>query len=128
MSDEMRSTSVKSTLTWPLRLLWLVLWFLGQLCASSVKVVRDSFRPHASIQPGFIVFRTRCRTEFEVSLLSVLITLTPGTLTLGATRRGPTWDIVVHGMYFPEPEELTDSIHDMEEHMLAAIRRTGSGR
>ena len=120
-------TAARSTATWPLRLLWLLLWFSWQLATSSVKVVRDSFLPHAAIRPGFVVFPTRCRTDFEVTLLSVLITLTPGTLTLGATRPDPEqgWEIVVHGMYFPTPQDLIDSIRDMEDHMLASIRRRG---
>lgn len=118
---------MKTTLTWPLRILRFALWFFGQQTMTSVKVVRDAFLPHAALEPGFVVYRTRCQTEFEVTLLSSLITLTPGTLTMGATRPGAAdaWDIVVHGMYFPEPDELTDALKEMEDHMLTAVRRKG---
>ncbi|EFV92549.1 cation antiporter [Dietzia cinnamea P4] len=114
-----------STLSWPLRILWFILWFFWQQTVSSAKVVRDAFLPSASLDPGFVRYATRCRTELEVTVLSTLITLTPGTLTLGARRPddGPEWEIVVHGMYFPEPDDLTESLREMEDHMLRAIRR-----
>lgn len=120
-----------AALTWPLRVIWFLMWFLGQQTLTTATVVRDSLRPRASITPGFVAFRTRCRTDFEVTLLSVLITLTPGTLTLGANRPddgaddAADWEIIVHGMYFPEPDELIDSLRGMEDHMLAAVRRKG---
>ena len=116
-----------ATLIWPLRILWFLLWFFWQQTTTSAKVVRDAFLPHASITPGFVRFPTRCRTELEVTVLSSLITLTPGTLTLGAHHPGggEGWEIVVHGMYFPDPDDLTASLHDMENHMLRAIRREG---
>ncbi|MCT1434297.1 Na+/H+ antiporter subunit E [Dietzia maris] len=121
---------MKSTLSWPVRILWFILWFFWQQTITSAKVVRDALLPHASIEPGFVRFATRCRTELEVTVLSSLITLTPGTLTLGAHRPddGPEWEIVVHGMYFPEPDDLTESLRDMETHMLRAIRREVTDR
>lgn len=121
---------MNSTLTWPFRILWFLLWFFWQQTTTSARVVRDAFLPDAAIEPGFVRFPTRCRTELEVTVLSSLITLTPGTLTLGADRpeNGDAWEIVVHGMYFPDPDDLTDSLHDMENHMLTAIRRRGLDR
>lgn len=119
-----------STLTWPLRMLWFMLWFFWQQTITSAKVIRDALLPHALIEPGFVRFPTRCRTELEVTVLSSLITLTPGTLTIGAHRPddSPEWEIVVHGMYFPDPGDLTESLRDMENHMLRAIRREASDR
>lgn len=116
-----------ATLTWPLRMIWFLLWFLAQQTLTTATVVRDALRPRASITPGFVAFRTRCRTEFEVTLLSTLITLTPGTLTLGAHRPedGAHWEIMVHGMYSSDAEDLTDSLEEMEGRMLTAVRRKG---
>ena len=116
-------------MSWPLRVVWFMLWFFWQQTTTSAKVVRDAFLPHAAIEPGFVRLTTRCRTELEVTVLSSLITLTPGTLTLGAHHPGDGdgdgWEIVVHGMYFPDPDDLTASLQDMENHMLTAFRREG---
>lgn len=116
-----------ATLTWPLRILWLILWFLGQQIHATTVVVGYVVRPHASITPGFLTYPTRCRTDFEVTLLSILITLTPGTLTLRQHRPGGgrEWEILVHGMHPANPVEMADSLRDMEDHMLTAVRRKG---
>lgn len=121
------ATRRSATWTWPFRILWFLLWFLWQQTTTSAKVVRDAFLPHAAITPGFVRYSTRCRTELEVTALSALITLTPGTLTLGADHpgEGGEWEIVVHGMYFTDPDDLTTSIQSMENHMLTAVRREG---
>lgn len=114
-------------LTWPLRLIGFLLWYAWELVLSNAAVTRDVLTPGQGSSPIVVRYRTRCRSEFETVLLSVLITLTPGTLTLGAHHPGggEGWEIVVHGMYFPDPDDLTASLHDMENHMLRAIRREG---
>lgn len=116
-----------SWLTWLPRIVWLVVWFFGEQLKSTIHVVRDAFRPHHRLSPGFVRFHTRCETEFEVTLLSALITLTPGTLTLGAElpEEAGTWVIAVHGMYFEDPDDLIADLRDMETHVLSAIRREG---
>lgn len=116
-----------ATLTWPLRIVWFVVWFLGQQIHATTVVVGYAVRPHSSITPGFLIYRTRCRTDFEITLLSILITLTPGTLTLRTHRPegGPEWELLVHGMHPSTPVDMTASLRDMEDHMLAAVRRKG---
>jgi len=79
--------------------------------------------------------RTSCRTDLEVTVLSSLITLTPGTLTLGTRREGAVGDaagdpdarrlLYVHGLYADDADGLRADIHDMERRMLHALRRTG---
>lgn len=116
-----------SWLTWFPRVVWLVIWFFTEQVKTTTNVVRDAFLPHHRIYPGFVRYHTRCETDVEVMLLAMLITLTPGTLTLGAEQPEGSefWIIAVHGMYFEEPESLIEDLQATEEHMLAAIRREG---
>ncbi|PZR55037.1 sodium:proton antiporter [Xylanimonas oleitrophica] len=140
-----------SWITWPLRWAWFVLWFLGQVVASNVKVIRDSVTPGQASTPCVARYPSRCRTEAEVTLLGAAITLTPGTLTLGA-RAGEgdrpeadapggaggaggadgadeaRWTLYVHGMYADGPDELRAEVRRIEEHMLRATRREGADR
>lgn len=121
---------MRSPWTWPLRLAWFCLWFFWEQTKTSAIVLRDALLPHSHFEPGFILFHTHCRSDFEVTLLSALITLTPGTLTLGAQRADGSehWEIAVHGMHFPSPEDLVEALHEMEDHMLRAIRKEGFAR
>lgn len=117
-----------SWVTWPLRLGWFLLWFAGQVAASNVKVIRDNLTPGQNSTPRVAVLNTRCRTDLELTCLGVLITLTPGTLTLGtapvATSTAPR-RLYVHGMYHPDAASLRDELRTIERRMLGALRRQG---
>ena len=114
--------------TWPFRLANFMLWFAVQVAASNVKVIRDNLTPGQNSTPGVAAFDTRCRTDLELTWLGTLITLTPGTLTLG-TAQPSTADaprrLYVHGMYHPEAESLRGELRTIENRMLNALRREG---
>ena len=138
-------------LTWPLRLLGFLLWYAWELILSNAAVTRDVLTPGHRSSPIVVRYRTRCRSEFETVLLSVLISLTPGTLTLatvarpragadGAASGGAVsdghggdagtegYDIFVHAMYADGPQDARSSLHEMETHMLNGIRPGGAPR
>ena len=115
----------------PWRWIVFLLWYAGALVSSSRAVLHDLVTPGDQARSGIARVRSNCRSDAEVSLLSALITLTPGTLTLG-TRREPGPDgrrlLYVHGLYAEDADALREEIHDMEARMLHAMRRTGVSR
>lgn len=123
--------------SWPWRWLVFAAWYAGALVTSSRAVLHDLVTPGDQARSGIARVRTSCRTDAEVSLLAALITLTPGTLTLG-TRREPGPDgaampdgrrvLYVHGLYADDADALRAEIHDMEARLLHAMRRTGVAR
>lgn len=136
-------------LTWPLRFVGFLLWYAWELVLSNVAVTRDVFTLRHRSSPIVVRYRTRCRSEFETVLLSVLISLTPGTLTLatvarprdGAAGAAPAgdagdggaagaeeYDIFVHAMYSDGPQDARASLQEMETHMLNGIRADGAPR
>lgn len=130
-------------LTWPLRLLGFLLWYAWELILSNVAVTHDVFTRHHRSSPIVVRYRTRCRSEFETVLLSVLISLTPGTLTLATAARSGEgadgavvdrdddtrgYDIFVHAMYSDGPQDARSSLQEMETHMLNGIRPGGAPR
>ena len=136
-------------LTWPLRMIGFLLWYAWELVLSNAAVTRDVLTPGQGSSPIVVRYRTRCRSEFETVLLSVLITLTPGTLTLATVARtrggadGPAvdvgtgddgapgtegYDIFVHAMYSDGPQDARSGLREMETHMLNGIRPGGGPR
>ena len=133
-------------LTWPLRFLGFLLWYAWELILSNAAVTRDVLTPGHRSSPIVVRYRTRCRSEFETVLLSVLITLTPGTLTLATVARPRAgadgdashghegvagteeYDIFVHAMYSDGPQDARSSLQEMETHMLNGIRPGGAPR
>lgn len=113
-------------ITWPLRLVGFAFWFAYAVVDSNLSVLADLLTPGQKSTPGVVALATRCATDAEITVLSSLITLTPGTLTLGM-RTGPDAQVVlyVHGMYAADAEELRAELAEMESKMLSAIRREG---
>lgn len=117
-----------SALTWPFRAVGFALWFALQVVISNATVVRDNLSPGQNSTPGVVSLETRCRTDAELTILASLITLTPGTLTLGTSepaKAGGPRILHVHGMYHSTPESLRDELRTIERHMLGAVRREG---
>lgn len=130
-------------LTWIPRLVGFLLWYAWELVLSNVAVTRDVFTPRHISSPIVVRYRTRCRSEFETVFLSVLISLTPGTLTLATVGRPGDgeggaavdrddgtegYDIFVHAMYSDGPQDARSSLQEMETHMLNGIRPGGAPR
>ena len=105
-----------SAVSWPWR--WLVFWcwYAWALVTSSKAVIKDLVTPGVQARSGIARVRSNCRTDAEVTLLSALITLTPGTLTLGTRRAGAVGDedgdpdarrlLYVHGLYADDADAL----------------------
>src|SRR5699024_4379879 len=113
-------------LTWLPRWIWLIIWFIGQLISSSWAVLKDLALPGLNAHPGIARVRTDCRTDAEVTMLSALITITPGTLTLGTEidDDGTRW-IYVHSLYDGDPAAVADGSIGMQSHLITAMRRDG---
>ncbi|MGP4665651.1 Na+/H+ antiporter subunit E [Agrobacterium pusense] len=64
------------------RVLSLVLLFFKELALSAWKVAVMVIRPKLDVQPGIFAYPLTVTTDFEITLLANLITLTPGTLSV----------------------------------------------
>ena len=64
------------------RVLSLVLLFCKELALSAWKVAVMVTRPKLDVQPGIFAYPLTVTTDFEITLLANLITLTPGTLSV----------------------------------------------
>lgn len=64
------------------RVLSLVLLFFKELALSAWKVAVMVTRPKLVVQPGIFAYPLTVTTDFEITLLANLITLTPGTLSV----------------------------------------------
>src|SRR5690606_26738533 len=60
----------------------LIALFLKELVLSNVAVLIQILRPRLRVSPGVFAYETELKSDWEITLLASLITLTPGTLTL----------------------------------------------
>lgn len=108
-------------LLWALRVLWFPFSFGSEVVKTSFQVMADVMTPGSASEPAFVEIPTRCETDFEVTMLANMISLTPGTVTVavGEGRPARLW---VHGLYVEDRASFREDIHGMEDHLLAVTR------
>jgi multicomponent Na+:H+ antiporter subunit E len=77
----------------------LFLVFLRELVSSSILVVRQVTRSTINVTPGIFKVKTDLEGDWEVSLISLLISLTPGSVVMEVSPDGKT--LYVHAMDIP---------------------------
>lgn len=103
------------------RLLRLALLFLYDLAVSSIRVAIDVVSLRPGNRPGIVAVPLRCETDTEMLLVSSLVTLTPGSLSLDLSPDGRV--LYVHGMFVEDPEALRAEVRDeLETAVLRALR------
>lgn len=109
-----------------LRKLWsiilLLLLFLSELFKSSITVIGQIIRPKLNVRPGIFAYNTELKSDWEITVLSCLICLTPGTLTLEVSREGQT--LYIHAMDIEDVEELSNQIRGTFERAIKEVTRT----
>lgn len=89
-----------STLFYVFRLFFV---FIRELISSSVLVVRQVIRPKINITPGIFKLETELEGDLEVTLLSLLITLTPGSVVMEISEDAKV--LFVHAMDIPKSSD-----------------------
>ncbi|SMF82957.1 multisubunit sodium/proton antiporter, MrpE subunit (TC 2.A.63.1) [Paenibacillus uliginis N3/975] len=114
---------------WPhdfyLRKLWAVIallfLFLKELFKSSITVLGQVIRPRLNIRPGIFAYETELKSDWEITVLSCLICLTPGTLTLEVSHDKRT--LYIHAMDIEDKGEVVRQIKDTFEKAILEVTR-----
>ncbi|OIJ16656.1 Na+/H+ antiporter subunit E [Anaerobacillus alkalilacustris] len=97
----------------------LISMFLWELILANIEMVKIVLSPKLDIQPGIVAVPTKLKTDWEVTLLSSLISLTPGTLSMNFSDDGKT--IFVHSIHVPDKEKMIKQIHNTFEKAIMEV-------
>lgn len=108
------------------RKLWavvkLIALFFKELFVSGFAVVNQILRPGLRhLRPGIFAYRTELKSDWEITLLSCLICLTPGTLTLEVSRDGHI--LYIHAMDIGDKAAVTEQIRGTFEKAILEVTR-----
>lgn len=108
---------------WPFRIIGFLFWYAKEFVLVNLQVTADVLRPRKRMRmnPAIVAVPAASKSDSEWTLISALITLTPGTLTLTLSREHGI--LYVHGMFVESREELVAEIQEMEDRLLRAMRR-----
>lgn len=96
----------------------LLLIFIYELLTSSILVIRKIIRPKVNIKPGIYKLETSLQGDIEVTLLALLITLTPGSVVMEISADKKI--LYVHAMDFPE---VSDAVLQSKNRFEEAIKK-----
>jgi multicomponent Na+:H+ antiporter subunit E len=99
----------------------LALFFVWELILSNLRVAYDVVTPRHHMRPGVIGIPLDVRTDLEITVLSSMISLTPGTLSLDVSADRKT--LYIHAMYIDDVEAVRRKIKDgFERRVLEVLR------
>jgi multicomponent Na+:H+ antiporter subunit E len=104
-----------------IKICFLVLLFIKELLLANWQVVKLVYKPKLNVQPGIFALPTELKTNWEITLLANLITLTPGTLSVSVSNDNN--HIYIHAMDIPDVEESIQVIKETFEKAIMEVTR-----
>lgn len=99
----------------------LTLLFFKELTLSNISVLMLVIRPKLKLQPMIFAMPTELKQDWEITLLSSLITLTPGTIVLHVSDDQRT--LYIHAIDVDDVDEAIDSIKNSFEKAIMEVSR-----
>ncbi|MCH8561948.1 Na+/H+ antiporter subunit E [Nesterenkonia sp. YGD6] len=110
-------------MSWSFRIIGFLFWYAKEFIISNYTVTAEvlRLRGRSKMRPAIIAVPAASRSDSEWTMISSLITLTPGTLTITISKGHGI--LYVHGMFVESREQLVAEIQEMEDRLLRAMRR-----
>jgi multicomponent Na+:H+ antiporter subunit E len=99
----------------------LILLFLKELVLSNISVLKTILKPRLDIKPGIFALPTELKTDWEITLLANLITLTPGTLVVDISFDNKI--LYIHTIDIEDVDEAVDDIKNSFEKAIMEVSR-----
>jgi len=96
--------------------------FLKELVMSNFSVLKLIVQPTMPIRPAIFAMPTVLEQDWEITLLSSLITLTPGTVVIDISDDNKT--LYIHSIDFEDIDEAIDSIRNTFEKAILEVSRS----
>lgn len=104
---------------------WAVICLIGlffkELISANIQVLFLIIQPKMPIKPAIFALPIVLEKDWEITLLSSLITLTPGTLVLDVSEDSKT--LYIHALNYGDADEAIDSIKNTFEKAIQEVSR-----
>ncbi|ARK29282.1 Na+/H+ antiporter subunit E [Halalkalibacter krulwichiae] len=99
----------------------LTLLFFKELIKANIDVIKIILSPKLNIKPGIVAVPTKLETDWELTLLAALVSLTPGTLSMDFSDDNKF--IYIHAIHVPDKEEMIKQIQDTFERAILEVTK-----
>ena len=100
----------------------LICLFFKELILANIAVLKVVLKPKLDMHPAFFKYETSLTQEWEITLLSSLITLTPGTVVVHISDDNKY--LFIHAIDAADVDETIASIRDSFEKAILEVSRT----
>jgi len=95
--------------------------FISELTKSSLLVLTQILRPRLKIKPGIFKYETVLRSDLEITMISLLLTLTPGSVVMEVMSEGNI--MYVHAMDVEnERDAILNQLKNFEKAIMEVTR------
>jgi multicomponent Na+:H+ antiporter subunit E len=94
-------------------------FFVRELLLANVRVAADVLRPHTGIRPAVVAIPLDVTSDGEILLLSMLINITPGSVTIDLSENRRT--LYVHVMHMTSAEATRREIKEGFERRVKMV-------
>lgn len=103
------------------KLIGFFFYFIYEMIKANLQVAYDVLTPSFFMKPGIVKYPTKAQTDFEITMLSTIISLTPGSLILDISEDKKV--LYIHVMYLKDKEKFIQQIENgFERRLLEVIR------
>ncbi|QBP40562.1 Na+/H+ antiporter subunit E [Paenisporosarcina antarctica] len=99
----------------------LITLFIKELVMANIQVLFLIVQPKMPIKPAIFALPTILEKNWEITLLSNLITLTPGTLVIDISPDSKT--LYIHALHYDDADEAIESIKNTFEKAIQEVSR-----
>lgn len=103
------------------KIIGFILFYFLEMIKANLQVAYDVVTPHYFMKPGIVGLPLDAKTDFEITMLSNMISLTPGTLVVDLSTDRKV--MFVHVMYLKSREEFIRTTKaGLEKKLLEILR------
>ncbi|MDR0229245.1 MAG: Na+/H+ antiporter subunit E [Flavobacteriaceae bacterium] len=103
------------------KILIFVLYFLYDMMEANLRVAIDVMTPNYHTTPGIIKYPLDAKTDFEITMLTNIIALTPGTMVIDIADDKSY--VYIHTMYLTDKKKFIKNLKARTETKLLEILR-----
>ncbi len=98
-----------------------LLYFIYEMIKANIQVAYDVITPKFFMKPGIVKYPMNAESDFEINLLSTVISLTPGTLIMDISDDKKV--LYIHVMYLKDKDKFIRQLKNGFERRLLEIIR-----
>lgn len=95
--------------------------FIKELILANWAVLKVILKPRLDIQPGIFAMPTQLKSDWEITILANLITLTPGTFVIDVSKDKKV--LYIHAIDVPDVEDAINGIKNSFENAIMEVSR-----